>query len=259
MNATSRSNRSVALGAGFIAAALGLGACSSSEPKSPAEAQKAQSEVDVRLDKSTDLIGEFRAKLSDDVAKRTKCLVIIPGLKKGGLVVGGESGQGFASCATSGQWSSPAPVTMGGGTVGAQVGYQSGDALALVVSDSAAKALQAGNFKIGATASAAAGPVGTGTSKAGDVGVKSDILTYNTASGLFAGATLDGLTVSSDDKATSALYGTHAELESILTGRVALPQNDSVKRFMGAVNGAFPPEKVSLDQKPPTGATAGAR
>jgi lipid-binding SYLF domain-containing protein len=253
------SNRSVALGAGFLAAALWLGACSSSEPKSPAEAQKMQSEVDVRLDKSTDLIGEFRTKLSDDVAGRTKCLVIVPGLQKGGLIVGGEGGKGFATCASSGAWSSPAPITMGGATVGAQVGYQSGDALALVVSDSAAKALQAGNFKIGATASAAAGPVGTGTSKAGDVGVKSDILTYTRASGLFAGATLDGLTVSADDQATRALYGTHAELESILARRVTLPQRDSVQRFVGAVNGAFPPARISLSEKRMIGATAGAR
>src|SRR5215813_5135506 len=120
--AHSTSNRSIAVGAGFLSATLWLGACSS-EPKSPAEAQKMQSEVDVRLDKSTDLIGEFRTKLSDEVRGRTKCLVVVPGLKKGGFIVGGEGGKGFAACASDGAWSSPAPVTMGGGTVGAQVGY----------------------------------------------------------------------------------------------------------------------------------------
>jgi lipid-binding SYLF domain-containing protein len=240
-------------------AALSLGACSTSEPKSPAEAQKTQSDIDARLDKSTDLIGEFRAKISDDVAGRTRCLVVVPGLKKGGLVVGGEGGNGFASCATAGSWSAPAPITMGGGTVGAQVGYQSGDALALIMNDTAAKALEGGNFKIGASASAAAGPVGTGTSKAGDVAVKSDVLTYTHASGLFAGATLDGLTVSSDDAATRALYGTQADLMSILEGRANLQKSDSVQRFLGAVNGAFPPPRVSLGVRGATGATAGSR
>jgi lipid-binding SYLF domain-containing protein len=247
MNIHRRTVRAAAVEAGLVMAALSLGACaSSSEPKSAAEMQKKQSEEDVRLDKSTDLIGQFRPKIPDNAASRARCLVIVPGLQKGGLVVGGEGGKGFATCASRGAWSAPAPIKMGGGTVGAQIGYTSGDALALVVSDSAARALEAGNFKIGASASAAAGPVGTGASATGDVGVKSDILTYTQQSGLFAGATLNGMTISSDDEATHALYGVQADLASILERRVTPPQSESVQRFLGAVNGAFPPSAISL-------------
>jgi lipid-binding SYLF domain-containing protein len=247
MNAHRRT-AAVALEAGLLMAALAIGACSSSsQPKSAAELQKKQSEEEIRLDKSTDLIGQFRPKIPDKAASRARCLVIVPGLQKGGLIVGGEGGKGFATCASSGAWSGPAPIKMGGGTVGAQIGYESGDALALIVSDSAAKALEAGNFKIGVSASAAAGPVGASTSAAGDVDVKSDILTYTHSSGLFAGATLNGMTISSDDEATRAMYGTPADLASILERRVTPPQSDSVQRFQAAVNAAFPPSAISLE------------
>jgi len=115
------------------------------------------------------------------------------------------------------------------------------------VSDAATKALAAGNFKIGVNASAAAGPVGAGKSATGDVGVKSDIVSYSRSSGLFAGATVNGMTVSSDDEAIRALYGTQADLGSILEGRATLPQKtDAVRRFLGAVSSAFAPSAVSL-------------
>lgn len=231
-----------ALEAGLFSAALLVGACSSSShPQSAADVEKKQSEVDVRLDKSTQLIGAFRSQIPDAVASRVHCIVIVPGLKKGGFVVGGEGGNGFATCVSGGMWSSPAPIQLGGGTVGAQVGFQSADVLALVVSDSAAKALEAGNFKIGVNASASAGPVGASSSATGDVGVKSDILTYAQSSGLFAGATLNGMTVSSDDDATRALYGTQVDLASILERRATLPQSQPVQRFEAAVTSAFVP------------------
>jgi lipid-binding SYLF domain-containing protein len=137
---------------------------------------------------------------------------------------------------------------VGGGTVGAQIGYESADVLALVVSDSAAKSLAAGNFKIGASASAAAGPVGATSSATGDVEVKSDVLTYSHSSGLFAGATLNGMTVSSDDEATRAMYGTTADLASILERRVTLQPTAPVQRFLGAINSAFAPAAVGMGE-----------
>jgi lipid-binding SYLF domain-containing protein len=242
-------HRSSTWALGLVSAALSVGACSSSsQPQSAADVEKKQSEEATRLDKSTQLIGEFRQKIPDEVATRARCLVIVPGLAKGGLIVGAEGGKGFATCASGGAWSNPAPITMGGGTVGAQVGYQSSDVLAVVVSDAAAQSLEAGNFKIGVSASAAAGPTSAGTSATGDVGVKSDILTYATSAGLFAGATLNGMTVSSDDKATTALYGQQADLASILERRVTLPQTPPVQRFLGALSNAFPPRAVSVGE-----------
>jgi lipid-binding SYLF domain-containing protein len=249
-----------ALEAGLVSAALSIGACSSSShPQSAADIAKKQSEVDTRLDKSTQLIGTFRSQIPDTVSSRAQCIVIVPGLKKGGFVVGGEGGSGFSTCRFAGTWSSPAPIKLGGGTVGAQIGFESGDVLALIVSESAGKALEAGNFKIGASASASAGPVGAGTSAAGDVGVKSDILTYAQSSGgLFAGATLNGMTVSSDEDATRALYGAQPDLASILEGRSPQPQSASAQRFQSAVSSAFAPAAVGTSEVRPTGPMAGS-
>ena len=85
---------------------------------------------------------------------------------------------------------------------------------------------------------------GAGKTAAGDVGVKSDIVSYSQASGLFAGATIDGMTVSSDDEAARALYGMNVDLASILERRAQLPQPDAVQRFLGTVNSAFAPAAV---------------
>jgi lipid-binding SYLF domain-containing protein len=246
MEAHPRSAGALALEAVLFSATLSLGACSSGQPQSAADVEKKQSEEAVRLDQSTQLIGEFRSKIPDNVASRARCLVVVPGMKQGGLLIGGMGGKGFATCASGGAWSSPAPISMGGGTIGAQIGYQSADVLALVVSDQAAKALEAGNFKIGASASAAAGPTGAGASSTGDVGVKSDIVSYTSSSGLFAGATLNGMTVSSDDNGTRALYGTDADLASILERRANLPQPAPVARFTSALTNAFAPSAISI-------------
>jgi lipid-binding SYLF domain-containing protein len=260
MNAHRRSFGALALETGIAVAALSLGACSSSShPQSAAEVQKKLSEEEVRLGKSTQLVEQLRPKVPDQVASRARCVVVIPDLQKGGLVVGGQGGKGFATCASGGAWSNPAPIKFGGGTLGAQIGYQSANVLTLVVSDSAAKALEAGNFKVGASASAAAGPVGASSSATGDVGVKSDILFYSDSSGLFAGATFDGMTVSSDDQATQALYGTQADLPSILERQVTLPQPVSVQSFLSAMNSAFAPPAVGVREGPATHPTATSR
>lgn len=239
--------RDSVVAAGLACAALSLGACTSSgQPQSAADVEKNQPEVVMRLDQSTQLVGHFRPQIPDDLARRARCLVVVPGLKKGGLILGGEGGKGFATCASGGAWSSPAPITMTGGTLGAQIGYESADVVALVVSDSAEKALEAGNFKIGVNASAAAGPLSSSASRAGDVGVKSDILSYSESRGLFAGATLNGMTVSSDDEAIRALYGTNPDLASILERRAKLPRLASVQRFLGEVTDAFAPAVVGV-------------
>jgi lipid-binding SYLF domain-containing protein len=258
MDAHARSASAHAFGAVLFSTALAVGACSS-QPQSAADVEKKQSEEAVRLDQSTQLIGVFRSQIPDSVASRARCLVVIPGLSKGGLVIGGMSGKGFATCASGGAWSNPAPVTMGGGTLGAQIGYTQSDILALVISDAAEKSLESGNFKVGAGVSAAAGPTSAGTQAAGDFGVKSDIVTYAQTSGLFAGATLSGMTVSSDDDATRALYGMPADLTSILERRANLPQPAPVLRFVSALTNAFAPSAISVGEQRTASPTAESR
>jgi lipid-binding SYLF domain-containing protein len=176
------------------------------------------------------------------VVARARCVVVVPSLKKGGLIVGGQSGRGFATCITDHGWSAPGPVQVSGGTFGAQIGFQSSDVLALVTSEKAMRTLEAGSLKVGVDASAAAGPVGTGRGRQfGDA----EVLSYTRSSGLFAGATLDGTGIQADPDAIVALYGSTATFGGILEGLVAPPPRSEVKRFLGAMRESFPPKPIA--------------
>jgi lipid-binding SYLF domain-containing protein len=230
--------------------AVALAACSSGTKEGQVPTESQRNEVATRLDSATQVITDFRQKVPDNIANRAKCLVVVPGMKQGGLIVGGQGGKGFATCFEAGSWSNPAPINIGGGTLGAQVGFQSADTLSLLMSDKAVHALDSGNFKVGVGATASAGPVGTGVAQGGDVSVQSDIVSYATSSGLFAGATMNGSSISADDDATRALYGTTASISDILHRRVKLPEPPAVQRFRAAVGAAYVPSAVSMTKGP---------
>jgi lipid-binding SYLF domain-containing protein len=232
-----------------VTASLALGACSSSNEhaQSPAALETARTDALARLEQSTASIAMFRQQIADDVAARARCVVIVPSLKKGGLVVGGQSGRGFATCRTANGWSGPGPVQVSGGTFGAQVGFQNSEVLSLVTSDTAMHALEAGKLKVGVDASAAAGPVGTGRGR--QFG-NAEILSYSRSSGLFAGATLDGTSIDADQDAILALYGPTATFGTILEGQVAPPPQVEVNRFLAAMRETFPPTPVAESNAP---------
>ena len=233
---------------GLLTAALALGACSSSNEhaQSPAAVASARADALASLDQATALVTQFRQGIADDVADRARCVVVVPTLKKGGLIVGGVSGRGFATCKTTDGWSPPAPVQVGGGTFGAQIGFQDADVLALVTSDKAVRTLEAGKLKVGVDASAAAGPVGTGRGKAfGDA----EVLSYSRSRGLFAGATLDGTSMDADQSEIVALYGPTAIFSAILRGQVAPSPQNEVNRFLATMRAAFPPTPVAQSSR----------
>src|ERR1700722_16308965 len=205
-----------------LAGALALtSACSSSNNPPPSSAASSSERRDAveRLDTSTRLVADFRGEIPDTVASEARCVVVIPALVQGGLIVGGKGGRGFAGCLKKGaDWSEPAPVSVGGGSFGAQIGVEKVDVLMLVMTDEAKTALLDGHFRVGVDASASAGPVGTDASK-----VASGVVSYARSKGLFAGATLSGATISRDDDATQALYGGLPELRSLLQGPMPSP------------------------------------
>ena len=218
-------------------------ACSSANGPAPATATAEERKDAVeRLDNSTRLVAEFRSQVPDDVARNARCVLVIPALVQGGLVVGGRGGRGFANCLKKGgDWSEPAPISVSGGTFGAQIGVQTVDVLMLVMNDEAKSALLGGHFQVGVDASAAAGPVGTGTSA--DFKLGSGVLSYARSEGLFAGATLSGASVARDDDATQALYGGLPELRSLLQGPMPSP-GASADRMIAALRDAFGPPKA---------------
>jgi SH3 domain-containing YSC84-like protein 1 len=239
-----------ALRIGLVTAALAAGACSSSNEhaQSPAAVQTEKTDTLARLNQATDTVTQFQKEIASegDVAARTRCVVIVPSLMKGGLVFGGQSGRGFATCRTAKGWSDPAPAQVGGGTFGAQIGFQSSDVLALVMSENAKHTLEAGKLKVGVDASASAGPVGAGRGKQfGD----SEILSYSRSQGLFAGATLDGTSIDADTDAVAAFYGPTATFGSILEGTAISPTATEVNRFHAAMRATFPPTPVAQSSR----------
>jgi lipid-binding SYLF domain-containing protein len=225
-----------------------LMACSSStsnnQPASPEAESKARRALDMRFDNATATVPEFRKNMPDSVASQTQCVAVIPGMVKAGLVVGGKSGKGFAACQTEHGWSPPAPITIGGANIGAQVGAQSTDWLMLVESNKAKQAFLQGKFRIGVDASASAGPVGAGRGTSTDT-EGSDVVSYSKASGLYAGAVLNGATISQDEDATRVLYGNMAPFQEILTAGRPMPENATAKRFLATISEAFGSRAVS--------------
>ena len=239
MNLLTRTSRRAAVAAG--AAALAACSSSSSQTAETTAAKVASARADAleRLDQSAQLVTQMGEKVPERVAKRTQCVVVIPALVKAGVVVGGQSGKGYAACETANGWSSPAPITISGGTIGAQLGVASTELLALVTSEKGMNALMTGSFRVGVDASATAGPVGTGRGSSTDVSEGGDLVSYSRAKGLFAGANLDGTTIKADEDSTRALYGTPQEMKTVLRGGVAAPNEPAAQRFISVVRSGF--------------------
>jgi SH3 domain-containing YSC84-like protein 1 len=144
-----------------------------------------------------------------------------------------------ATCRTaSGKWSAPAPITIAGGDWGLQIGGEAIDLVMLVMNEKGINELLSSKFKVGADASAAAGPVGRQAEGSTDWKMKSEILTYSRARGAFAGVTLNGAVVKQDDDATRILYGKAVPFGDILTGKVPVPRGTeqflaTVQKFAG--------------------------
>src|SRR5882762_6463960 len=128
---------------------------------------------DHRLRTATTVLDEILSApdkgIPEDLLAKAQCVMIVPGLKKGAFIVGGEYGRGFALCRRDGQWGGPAAIKFGGGSFGAQIGGESTDVIMLVMNRHGMEKLATDKFTIGADASAAAGPVGPTGSAVRDI------------------------------------------------------------------------------------------
>jgi lipid-binding SYLF domain-containing protein len=155
---------------------------------------------------------------------------------KGGFVFGAENGKGVATCRTEHGWSAPDFFAITGGTWGLQIGVEGVDVVMIFQGDEGMRRLESAKFKLGADASAAAGPIGRSTSASTDWKLNTEVLTYSRAKGAFAGLTLTGADVRRDDDSMRAFYGHDVSTRSVLEGRVATPA--SAKSFIDAVRDA---------------------
>jgi lipid-binding SYLF domain-containing protein len=153
----------------------------------------------------------------------SKCVVVIPNMKKAGLVVGAQYGRGVMTCRQGadfkGPWSPPVMMASSGGSFGLQIGAESTDFVILVLNDGGARAMMKNKLKLGADASIAAGPVGR-TSEASTTGtMKAQMLSYSRSRGVFGGVSLSGATLRPDGDANKNLYGEKVSAEQIVAGQ----------------------------------------
>lgn len=149
--------------------------------------------------------------------EKCECVAVFPGVIKGALGWGGRHGNGVMTCRdTSGRWSAPAFMTLTGGSVGFQIGVEKADVVLFVMNAKGARALTGGDFTVGAKGSIAAGPVGRTAEGATDIRLDAEIYSYARARGLFAGVSLEGARIGSDEKAIARFYGEAVPPERLL-------------------------------------------
>lgn len=198
---------------------------------------KNQSDIDKRIENSTKVLDEIMAvkdkAIPDKVMSGAKCIAVIPSMVKIAIGFGGNHGKGVATCRTANGWSALAPVTITGGSWGLQLGGQAVDLVMVITNQQGMNHLLSSKFKIGADASAAVGPVGRDAAADTDLKMKSEILTYSRARGVFAGIDLSGAAVTQDKDETRLLYGRFEPFADILNGKVR-PTSAS-QTFLSAV------------------------
>jgi lipid-binding SYLF domain-containing protein len=174
--------------------------------------------------------------IPQDLLNKARCIVVVPGMKKAGFVLGAEYGRGFEVCRRSGGfgWSAPAAMRSEGGSLGFQIGASETDVVLLVMNDGGMRHLLTDKFTLGGDASAAAGPVGRDTSARTDAMMNAEILSYSRSQGLFAGIALDGATIRGDGETNRELYGHDTTNREILTGDFKTPA--AAGKFEAALN-----------------------
>jgi SH3 domain-containing YSC84-like protein 1 len=166
--------------------------------------------------------------IPQDLLDKAECVVILPSVKKGAFGVGGSYGRGVMVCRSGehykGKWGAPALYALEGVSIGFQLGGQATDFVLLVMNPKGAESLLYSKVKLGADASAAAGPKGRTAEGATDIVMSAEILSYSRNKGLFAGISLEGSTLRSDGSANEKLYGRKLTAKEIIReGKVGIP------------------------------------
>jgi SH3 domain-containing YSC84-like protein 1 len=190
----------------------------------PAFAQRKEAD---RLEDSysvlKDVIGMPDKGIPRDLLNKAECVIVVPSVKKAAFVVGASYGRGVMTCRSGpefrGPWSAPAFYAIEGGSFGLQIGGQATDFVLLVMNEKGAKSVMSSKVKLGGDASVAAGPVGRTTSAETDIVMNAEILSWSRNRGIFAGISLAGSTLRSDDDANQNLYGKDVNAKQIILHR----------------------------------------
>jgi lipid-binding SYLF domain-containing protein len=212
-----------------------------------APTEKSRKEAAERLTAASTVFGEILHAgdkgIPQDLVDKAQCAVIVPGLKKGAFIVGGQFGKGFITCrgANDRGWSAPAAVKMEGGTVGFQIGGSETDVILLVMNQRGAERLMQSQFTLGGEGEVAAGPVGRDTSAQTDAKFTAEMLSWSRSRGVFAGIALKGSTLRSDKGENEVLYGKELDTREVVTGKV-MPTREG-RQLISALSAESPVEK----------------
>ena len=222
----------------FLAAALLASPLKSQDKPDKKEAD--------RLDNCGTVIKEIMDIPDDipqDLIDKAECIIVYPSVLKAAFIVGGSYGRGAMTCRTgehyTGPWSAPSMMALEGASIGFQLGGQATDFVLLVMNPRGAHAILNSKVKLGADASAAAGPKGRNAEASTDVTLRAEVLTYSRARGLFAGISLAGSTVRPDNGANESLYGKKISAEDIIF-KGAVPVPPPAQKMVGYLNKKTP-------------------
>ena len=163
--------------------------------------------------------------IPSDLLRSAHCVVIVPGLKKAGLIVGGKYGRGFLICRGADKsWGAPAALRIEGGSFGFQIGASESDVIMLLMDERSVQGIVASKFTLGGDADVAAGPVGRSATAQTDATMRAKILSYSRSRGVFAGIALTGATLRQDLDENNEMYGRQWTTREIVDGRVAPPR-----------------------------------
>jgi len=182
----------------------------------------------------TEMAGMDDAGIPKSLIAKARCIVIIPSLKKAAFVVGAQYGRGYISCRKDGGWSGPGNIRVEGGSVGFQIGGSATDVILLVMNERGVDKILSNEFKVGADAAVAAGPLGREASAQTDITMRAEMLAWSRARGVFAGVALQGSTLREDSGENKELYGKEVTNREIVTGKVPAPK--AAESFLNALS-----------------------
>ena len=193
---------------------------------SAAASERRDADID-RIQTATTVLSQIMSApdkaIPDGIMSGAKCIAIMPSMLKASFVFGANYGKGVATCRTATGWSAPAFFKLTGGSFGFQAGGQASDLVLIVRTDDGMQHMLQSKFKLGADASAAAGPVGRDAQAMTDLTLRAQVLTYSRSRGLFLGVSLSGGVIKQDQADTQAFYGKDWSFYSLLNGQVPPP------------------------------------
>src|SRR2546427_8114323 len=220
----------------------------------PDEENKAEDRIKAAANVLDEIQSAPDQGMPEEVLGSAECVAVVPTMLNGGFIVGARYGRGVASCRTPKGWSAPAFFSVKGGSFGLQIGGQAIDLVMLIMNQEGMQKLLSSEFKLGADASVAAGPVGRHAAADTDWKMRAQVLSYSRARGVFAGLELHGAVVEQDKDSTREFYGRMVPFSTSLTGTIDAPPNaypylNTLAKWAKGAAGSPPAPKSTSDKK----------